>query len=169
MHLCSSILQTRSMMIWTWLAAILVLMPVKEPSEAILAQAVAVGEVNLTGKWEGIFTQDRNGKRLDFRCEVYIEHKGRDVVGRSIVFDEDISAEMNFKGKFLKDKILRCEETKINRQETRANMEWCLKTYDMVFKADKDVFMLEGLWEGITSFGDCTPGRVYLKKAVPRA
>jgi hypothetical protein len=128
-----------------------------------------VGDINLTGQWQGVYTQDRAGKRTDFRCEVIIEQKANKITGRSFVFDEDIHAEMAFEGVVLKGQLVHCEESAILRQEVRPNMEWCLKKYDLNIKTKKKAIVLEGLWEGVTSYGACTPGRVYLTKKETRA
>ncbi len=123
----------------------------------------------LTGKWEGVFTQDRNGQRVDFKAIIYFEQKGNKVTGKSYVFDGDIHAEMLLEGTLRGNKLLRYTEIKIDKQELRPQMEWCVKKCDLSLKYIDNEWVLEGLWEGATTFGGCTPGRVFLKKPAPRA
>ena len=123
----------------------------------------------LTGKWEGVFTQDRNGQRVDFKAVIYFEQKGSKVTGKSFVFDGDIHAEMLLEGTLRANKLLQYTETKIDKQELRPQMEWCVKKCDLSLKYTGTEWVLEGIWEGATTFGGCTPGRVFLKKPAPRA
>jgi hypothetical protein len=135
----------------------------------LAAQNTKAPDNILTGKWVGTFTQDKGGQRVDFEAVIFFEQKGNVVTGKSLVYDGDIHAEMKLTGKLLSGKLLKYQETSIAKQETRPQMEWCIKKCDLSLKYTGTEWVLEGLWEGVTSFGNCVPGRVFLRKPSPRA
>lgn len=124
--------------------------------------------VDLSGRWTGIFTQDFEGRHEEFRAEFVIRQKGKKISGKSYVYADSLRAVMELEGKLVGGTLVRFEEQKIIRKETVKGMEWCLKKGELILKMDEEPWRLEGLWEGETSFKTCTPGRVYLKKVIPR-
>ena len=91
------------------------------------------------------------------------------ITGRSYVYVDSIYAEMNLIGDVHSGIYLQLEDEKILDHLELHGMEWCIKTYQLLLKQNGDVLRLEGHWQGKTSFSTCVPGRIFLKKTVPRA
>ncbi len=124
---------------------------------------------NLSGTWEGTITQDEGGYRTDYQIEVYLLQKNNKISGRSIVSVDDIFAEMKISGDVHSGIFLQMHDTEIVEFSKIAGMEWCLKQYQLIFKQSGEIQRLEGFWQGAVSFGSCVPGKVFLKRKVPRA
>ena len=132
---------------------------------ALLAQTTN----SIDGFWEGTITQDENGNRVNYKIEMTLVQKGNKVTGRSKVYFEEIYAVMTLEGEFSGKTFFKYHETEILDYKVRPNLEWCIKKAELILKKEGNSWLLEGLWEGTTSSGDCVPGRVYLKKGLIRA
>ncbi len=120
---------------------------------------------DLSGCWRGVITQDKGGFRPEYGMEMYLIQKGNRITGRSFVYFEKYYAEMELEGEVLDGNILQFKEKKINAHKKIEGMEWCLKQATLsLLKAE-----LKGAWEGSTSFGPCVPGKIVLKRSIPRA
>ena len=124
---------------------------------------------NLTGLWQGTITQDEGGYRSEYTFEVFIKQEGKNITGRSYVFVDDIYATMIISGTLHSNIYMMLEDEDIINFKVNDGMEWCLKKYQLVFKEGGGMQRLEGFWQGNTSFSTCIPGKVFLKKIVPRA
>lgn len=100
--------------------------------------------------------------------ELYLTQKGVQITGRSFVYFDHVYAEMQLEGEF-KDGILVFRESKLLAYKKLEKMEWCLKGAILTLIKSGNPWKLEGAWTGNTSFGPCIPGKIYLKKAIPRA
>ena len=124
---------------------------------------------NLSGTWAGSITQDEGGYRSTYEIEVYLQQKGNKIEGRSIVSVDKISAEMEVEGEVHSKLFLQLTDTKIVSDTKLDGMEWCLKKYQLIYKEVGEIQRLEGFWQGAVSFGNCVPGKIFLRRKVPRA
>ena len=122
---------------------------------------------DVSGNWVGIITQKEGGYRSKYKFELFLFQNGDEISGRSYVYVDDIYAEMILKGKIEED-LLTFYETKIIEFKEFEGMEWCIKNGKLRLLKSGNNWKLEGLWEGVTSFGACIPGKVFLQKIVPR-
>ena len=127
------------------------------------------GQENLTGLWLGKITQEEGGFAPDYTFEIYITHKGNKIKGRSYVYVDEIYASFDISGEINNEIYLELKDSDILENKVNDGMEWCLKQYQLVFKMKNGIPNLEGFWQGKTSFSTCIPGKVFLKKQVPRA
>jgi hypothetical protein len=124
---------------------------------------------NISGQWEGVVTQDEGGYKSEYTFELYLTQSGNKITGRSYVFIDEIFAVMELKGTIKSGKLLFLEETKVLDHRKYEDMEWCIKKMQLVFSYENDELKLDGYWQGKSPEGDCIPGKIYLKKEVPRA
>lgn len=127
------------------------------------------GQDNLTGLWLGKITQEEGGFAPDYTFEIYITQKGNKIKGRSYVYVDEIYASFDISGEINNEIYLELKDSDILENKVNDGMEWCLKKYQLVFKMKNGTPNLEGFWQGKTSFSTCIPGKVFLKKQVPRA
>jgi len=127
-------------------------------------------QTDLTGYWEGEITQFEGGYRSNYAFELLLTQKGDKIEGRSYVYVDNIFSVMKVEGKVLSDGlVLTLEDTEMVDSKVLNGMEWCIKSYYLVFKKDGETWRLDGSWMGKTSFTTCVPGKVFLKKIIPRA
>ncbi len=124
---------------------------------------------NLNGSWVGTITQDEGGYRSDYEFEMYLKQEGDKITGRSYVYVDNIYAEMELVGELHSGFFFRFQEVKMLDFEKFEGMEWCIKKGQLLIKLDKDEWIMDGYWQGNTSFSDCIPGRVKLRRVKPRA
>ena len=124
---------------------------------------------NITGYWKGISTQNEGAYSSEYVFELWLSQKGDTVVGKAFIFVDSIYAEMNVSGSLESGIYLKIQDDEIVEHQELQGMEWCIKTYQLLLKQLDGVLKLEGHWQGVTSFSSCTPGRIYLKKTIPRA
>jgi len=127
------------------------------------------GQTDLSGLWLGKITQNEGGYAPDYSFEIYIKQDGKQIEGRSYVFVDDIYASFDIAGDIFSGVYLNLKDSEILENKVDQGMEWCLKKYQLVLKVKNDEIILEGYWQGKTSFSTCIPGKVYLKKTEPRA
>ncbi|MEM8526281.1 MAG: hypothetical protein AAGG68_16690 [Bacteroidota bacterium] len=124
---------------------------------------------NFSGLWKGSITQNEGGYKNSYDFEMYLYQDGEVIQGRSYVFDGEMYAEMELKGEVYNGKYLRFQEIKIVNHSIAENMEWCIKRGQLLLSYKRNDAYISGLWKGKTSFGDCVPGRIELKREVFRA
>ncbi len=132
-------------------------------------QPIEAGGVS--GYWTGEITQEESDYRYaaKYQLEMMLIEKNGVVTGKSYVKVDNIFAEMEMSGSFTNDIVLTVKDLGINRSRVETGMEWCLKSYILLLKKEDKEWILEGHWQGSTSFSTCTPGKVKLKKGVHRA
>ncbi|MFN7116399.1 MAG: hypothetical protein ACK4TA_06330 [Saprospiraceae bacterium] len=133
-----------------------------------LGLAQKSGSPTVNGFWRGKITQDKGGIRPEYGMEMYLTQKGTKVTGRSFVYFDKVYAEMALEGEFKDGKTLVFKETKITAYKRLDGMEWCLKGAVLSLVKSGNAWRLEGPWTGNTSFGPCIPGKILLKKSIPR-
>lgn len=129
--------------------------------------AFAQKEVN--GYWKGTITQEEGGFLPKYSIELFLIQKGDSIIGRSFVYVDSIFAEMDVTGQLHSGILLELRDTKVLEHESIQGMEWCIKRYQLLLKQQDSTLYLEGHWQGETSFSDCVPGKIFLKKKIPRA
>lgn len=131
--------------------------------------AESFSQTNLAGNWTGTITQNEGGYRSEYSIQLQLQQKGNQIIGRSFVKVDNIHAEMELEGTFTDEKIFSFQELKIVSSKNGEGMEWCLKKGDLKLKNEDGNIILEGVWQGDTSFSHCIPGKIVLKKMVVRA
>lgn len=134
----------------------------------MLCLSTSAAQNNLNGCWRGVITQDEGGYRPEYSMELHLEQEGTKITGRSFVYFDKVYAEMQLEGVLVGGKILQLKETKILASRKVDGMEWCIKQAVLSLVKTGTTWRLEGAWEGATEFGPCIPGRIILKKAIPR-
>lgn len=124
---------------------------------------------DISGHWKGRITQNEGGYRSEYILEMWFVQKGDSIAGKSFVFVDDIYAEMNISGSLQGGIYLRLHDDQIVSHEVLAGMEWCIKNYELLVRRNGDAVSIEGDWQGKTSFSSCIPGKIFLRKIVPRA
>lgn len=124
----------------------------------------------LTGQWTGIVTQEREGEEsIEYKFEVYLTQDGKEIEGQSYVEYEDIFARMKLTGTIRSKRSVTLTEIEIFDSKKTKDLEWCMKKCHLLLKYDGTDMILEGFWFGNSVIGACTPGKVILKKSIPRA
>lgn len=125
-------------------------------------------KIPFSGTWKGVITQ-ADGYRAEFGIELNLTQKGKKLMGRSYVFVDSIYAEMNIEGIVHSSSIILIKDLEILDSKLTEGLEWCMKNYQLVLKKEGPIWKLEGHWQGKTTGKDCDPGKVKLKRLVPRA
>jgi len=124
----------------------------------------------LTGQWKGIVTQESEGEpSIEYEFEVYLRQDGKNITGESYVKYEDIFAKMELTGKIKGKRMVYLKETEILDHRKTEDLEWCMKICHLMVKYDGEDIILEGFWFGNSVIGACVPGKVELRKQIPRA
>ncbi len=125
-------------------------------------------KIPFSGTWKGVITQ-ADGYRAEYGMELYLNQEGKKLKGRSYVFVDTIYAEMSIEGIVHSKSIILLKDLEIKDSKLTEGLEWCMKNYQMVLKKEGTIWKLEGHWQGKTKSKDCDPGKVKLKRIVPRA
>lgn len=129
-------------------------------------------KIDISGHWEGTITRDEGGgKRTVYQMEIDVNQKDKEITGISYVHYDDgtkqYHAKMAFLGK-INGTYFKYFETKIISSDAIPSTEWCIKKVELIHRIQDTRPTLEGMWEGITTQGECTPGRVFLQRKPPR-
>ncbi len=125
----------------------------------------------IEGNWEGIITREEGGKTTEFKIKVVLEQKkGKKITGYSTVYYDKFHAKMSLKGEVLQDgEFVKYDEITLVDKDDINDAEWCIKQVALHLRKEKGQLIMDGLWQGKTSFSTCVPGRIVLKKVAPRA
>lgn len=126
-------------------------------------------QVDYTGSWKGILTQEPGGYRSHYQFELYLIQKGDKITGRSYVAVDDINAVLDIEGEVIGEGVIRFQEVRFVKYSELQNMEWCYKKAVLRLKRSGDTWLLEGPWVGSTSFGSCIPGKISIQREKPQA
>jgi len=132
-----------------------------------LLPEIGFSQEYIGGFWKGYNTQESSetySSKYDF--EIFIKQDGQRIWGRSYAYIDKLYAEMEIAG-IWDGKKMAFEEIKIVNFKAEEGMEWCIKKADLHLIKEGDNWRLEGNWSGHTTFSDCTPGQVFLKKIEP--
>ena len=143
-----------------FLLTILLFLPVLRPLAA---------QTDFTGSWKGILTQNEGGYKSEYKFEIYLIQKGKKLVGRTYVSVDNIYAELEIEGLVVDGSTIQFKETRLMQFTELEHLSWCYKFGQLQVKKVGNALRLEGWWEGITDFGPCIPGKVFLTRQVPQA
>ena len=136
----------------------------------LLYPCLLAAQPDISGAWVGTITQNEGGIRDRYEFELYFQQQGKRLSGRSYVFFGESYAVMEFTGIMLDKDHIHFNETRIVEATELLNLIWCLKDVDLRLDTAGPDWRLTGEWRGYTTEGSaCVPGRVFLKKEVPRA
>jgi hypothetical protein len=125
---------------------------------------------DIEGNWEGTITREEGGKTTEFKIKIVLEQKkGKTITGYSTVYYDKFHAKMSLKGEIMKGGIVKYEEIALVDKDDINDAEWCIKQVALLLRKEKGQLVMDGLWQGKTSFSTCVPGRIVLKKVAPRA
>ena len=125
-------------------------------------------DVDLNGIWEGAFTQ-KGGYKDEYKTIIKIVQKGKKISGTTISYVDNLHATLRFEGEIKDNKfVVFAEKEFIETGNLGDEKAWCKKSIAVQIKHIKGTIVLEGLWGGKSSFGDCIPGTVVLKKMADR-
>ena len=123
----------------------------------------------LSGLWEGVLTIEKDGK-ISSEYNVFfsfIEEKDS-ISGISNIIYKNKSAKLFFQAKLKTLEILEIQETEIISADILPNGEWCIKNIILYRFFEKNQVIWRGEWSGKTSFSNCSPGKIYLKRSIRR-
>lgn len=126
-------------------------------------------QADISGTWKGIITQNEGGFRANYDFEMVIKQEGKKITGRSYVRLDNIFCTMELEGEMGRKGYFRFKETRMVDSKKIEGLEWCIKRGQLLLNTDDEVWKLEGFWQGDTEYSSCIPGKVFLKKSVPRA
>lgn len=119
-------------------------------------------QADFSGLWKGDITQNDGGYKTSYNFELFLYQDGKRVWGRSYVTADTLHAEMEIEGVIYNNEYLKFEEQRIVTYTIIPELEWCIKKGHLILKGNK----ISGIWEGNTSFSDCIPGRIEMKRTV---
>jgi hypothetical protein len=123
---------------------------------------------NFGGNWEGIITMEREGKVVaSFKFILNLIQDSTHVEGRSCVWNENAKAIFSVSGTIKNNQLIINDLKTIEADPIPAG-EWCLKAMQLQLIPHRKHDKLEGAWQGKTSFSQCTPGKVALKRITSR-
>jgi hypothetical protein len=124
----------------------------------------------LTGFWKGVLTVEKDEQILaEYDVFFSFTEENDSIVGFSTIVYKNLAAKLSFKATRKNDDILEIKEINIIKADALSAGEWCVKNITLKRFFEKDKVVWRGEWTGKTSFSDCVPGKIYLKKAVQRA
>jgi|GEM_PF-1116387 len=129
----------------------------------------AFSQVDFTGSWKGVLTQNPGGYRSNYQFELYLIQKGDRISGRTYVAVDDINAVLEIEGEVVGEEMIRFEEVRFIKFSELQDMEWCYKSALLKLKRSQEGWRLEGPWAGKTSFGPCIPGKIFVQRQKPQA
>ncbi len=124
----------------------------------------------LSGLWEGVLTIEKDGKIFSEYSVFFSFSEYKDTIsGISNIIYKDKSAKLFFQAKLETPKNLVIKETEIIIADVLPNGEWCIKNIILKRFFENNQVIWRGEWTGKTSFSDCPPGKIYLKRVTERA
>ncbi len=135
----------------------------------LLLPVLLSAQYDFSGTWEGELTQGEGGYAPVYEFQIELKQEGLSITGTTYVEIGKIYAKMRLKGRLIGNKAIHWEETEIIDHWKYDNMEWCYKSADLFLITTGDEERLEGPWRGNTGHSECIPGKIILKRKVPRA
>ncbi len=129
----------------------------------------ALAQSNFGGNWEGTITMEREGKVVgSFKFILNLIQDSSSVEGRSCVWSQNAKATFSVNGK-IKANQIEINDLKVIEADQIPSGEWCFKVMQLQLIPHRKHDKLEGTWKGKTSFSQCTPGKIILKRITSRA
>lgn len=125
-------------------------------------------QTNFEGVWEGIITMEKENKTLQsFKFILHLSQDSTGIKGRSWIWYKDFKANFEVQGEEKNGQIF-LKDMKLIEADALPSGEWCEKNMELIIIHHKKENRLEGKWQGKTTFSQCTPGKVILKKNTDR-
>jgi hypothetical protein len=123
---------------------------------------------SVDGFWEGHLTVEDGDKVLMY-CDLrlHLTTKNDTIKGKSIISFADKTAVYEVVG-YSDKNILVLSEINLQYHDSLPNGEWCKKKMSFYLDADRQQTSLIGAWQGKTTFSDCRPGKIFLKRGEER-
>lgn len=130
---------------------------------------VPLDTLPLTGRWEGVLTQDEGGVLPEYKFVLVLQSDGRRITGFSEVwFASEIYIKHSIEGTISQGFFLEINDGIVLNKKELKDKTYCLKTYQLVLSRAGDTWELKGRWQGTTPIGACVPGRIHLTRRVGR-
>ena len=147
---------------------VLLLMTVSHFSYAQQSELEIMAPYVLSGAWVGELTQEAGGIAKRYQYEVDLTLEGNKISGKGILTVGNMFGDFEISGYFDGQDVF-LEDIKITNENIRDKAAWCIKRMPLKLLFKKGEYCLEGSWSGYTSAGQCSPGRIYLKKIAIKA
>ena len=118
---------------------------------------------NISGKWAGKLTQQPGGFVTEYTFEMDLKQNGSQINGFSKIYTDDDFAIIQLTGSFDGNYFSFTEYAFVS-SKIRPNYQWCIKKGTLKIIDKGSFYQMEGKWEGKSSYGDCKPGEIFLKK-----
>lgn len=120
------------------------------------------------GKWTGKIVQQKGGIAESYYYEIELSLTHNKIKGKGFIKTESMYGHFEISGS-LNGSAVQLEDVRITNENIREQAAWCIKKMrlNLIFK--NGVYCLEGPWSGYTQWGDCSPGKIYLKRDAIRA
>lgn len=116
------------------------------------------------GNWEGEITTEKNGQTINsFEINLQINQEGDSVKVRSWIMYQELKAVFWSEG-YIKKKTLYLNDLRLIEADALPLGEWCHKRILLKYSNQRDFELIEGTWQGNTSFSTCSPGKIKLRK-----
>ncbi len=123
----------------------------------------------LTGRWEGVLTQDEGGVLPEYKFVLVLQSDGHQITGFSEVwFASEIYIKHSIEGSISQGFFLEIKDGIVLNKKELKDKTYCLKTYQLVLSRSGDAWVLKGRWQGTTPIGPCVPGRIHLTRRAGR-
>lgn len=140
---------------------------------ALLTYVLTIGYAqnvsDITGDWYGVLTQNSGGYKDTYNVELFLDKKGSGFTGIFVVKEKNLTSRMEVKGEWLTKSKVKLSDVRLLEHKEPDGVNWCFKTYLLDFTITDKKPVLNGVWSGKTSTDKCVPGKVYLKKSLPKA
>jgi hypothetical protein len=127
-------------------------------------------DVDLSGRWEGLLTQEAGGVLPEYKMVLILQRNGDDFEGYSEVwYGEQIYVKSEVKGILTRGFFLELRDTDILLKKDVEGQSYCRKTYQLTYRTADNKHFLSGKWQGVSEYGKCVPGDIRLEWKSARA
>lgn len=122
----------------------------------------------IDGTWEGTITLERPAPKKEYKFELVIKRKGKEVKGTSyIYYDDQEPVAMNLSGRFFYDRSMRLFNNDVLYPDNDPNKERHIRKYQLMYR--RSAFTpdtIEGYWQEKNDpiFAEYRKGRVHLTR-----
>lgn len=127
-------------------------------------------DVDLSGRWEGVLTQEEGGVLPEYKMVLILRRNGNDYEGYSEVwYGEKIYVKSEVKGVLTRGFFLELRDTEILQKRDVEGQSYCHKVYQLTYRSSENRHFLTGKWQGVSEYGKCVPGDIRLEWKSARA
>jgi hypothetical protein len=134
----------------------------------ILTPFSGIAQKGIDGNWEGTITMEQDGKTIvTYKLVLQLSQDSSQITGYSWIWYNDLKANFSLQGNFEGINLTIKDDT-LMKSDVLPSGEWCIKEMFLTLIRHRKYDKLEGTWRGKTSFSQCTPGKISLKKITDR-